>query len=169
MSVVYFVQAGAGGAIKIGTAVDMPRRLSALQNGCPEFLVVLATVPGDREIEGRFHKRLRVHRIRGEWFKPAPAVLEAVEQARRGEIPSTDPAEPDPQFSWLGNLVALARAQVRQVGWSPTRLAVAAGLHRNTLLGIEQDSWNPSLSTLLAIEKFISLPFDEQRSRVGAA
>lgn len=88
MSVVYFIQAGAGGPIKIGVATDIARRVATLQTGSPEPLVVLATIAGGRAVEGRFHRALSLHRLRSEWFNPTPEVAQAVDLARRGELPT---------------------------------------------------------------------------------
>jgi DNA-binding XRE family transcriptional regulator len=167
MSVVYFIQAGAGGPIKIGIAANLQRRIATLQTGCPEPLVVLGTIAGGPLEEARLHAHLRAFRIRGEWFKPSELVLSTVQQALRGEMPGDAALAADGTYSWLSLLVQLVRDQVRQPGWSPTRLAVAAGLHRNTLLGCEADDWNPSLATLLAIEKFVQLPLPCPRGEAG--
>jgi hypothetical protein len=155
VSVVYFVQAGAGGPIKIGVASDLNARVGALQTGCPELLVVLASIEGDAATETIYHAHLRRFRLRGEWFKPAPEVLECVDRAKSGLLPEElrpRAADDGEYFSHVRNLVGWVRALVRCQGWSASRLAVEAGLHRNTLLGCEREDWNPTYSTLLAIE-----------------
>jgi DNA-binding XRE family transcriptional regulator len=156
MSVVYFIQAGAGGAIKIGVAEDISRRVAGLQTGCPDLLTVLAVLPGTQRDERRLHSMLRAFRHRGEWFKPAPQVLAAVEDARQGRFP----AEPEPvrsaHFSHIANIVELFRARMNCRGQNPSAFALSCGLHRNTLLGFERDDWNPNLKTLLAIERRLS-------------
>jgi DNA-binding transcriptional regulator YiaG len=85
MSVVYFIQAGADGPIKIGVASNLRRRLQMLQTGCPVPLVVLAITDGGREKEAELHLAHRADLVRGEWFKPSPAVLASVEAARPPE------------------------------------------------------------------------------------
>lgn len=87
MSVVYFIQAGANGPIKIGTATDLPTRIATLQTGCPEPLVILGTIPGDLLVEGALHRALSDHRYRGEWFHPTGEVLEVIERAKGGDVP----------------------------------------------------------------------------------
>lgn len=82
MSVVYFIQAGADGPIKIGVASNLRRRVQMLQTGCPVPLVVLAITDGGREKEVELHLAHRADLVRGEWFKPSPAVLASVEAAR---------------------------------------------------------------------------------------
>jgi hypothetical protein len=82
--VVYFIQSGDGGQIKVGTTDDLPYRLRLLQSGNPEELTVLATLPGGRREEAQLHRALLLHRRRGEWFVPAPELLQAVVLAKAG-------------------------------------------------------------------------------------
>lgn len=81
-SVVYAIQAGVGGPIKIGTTTHLQRRFAQLQASNPYRLTLLAVAPGDQDDEGRWHGRLRRHRLRGEWFHPSAAVLAAVREIR---------------------------------------------------------------------------------------
>lgn len=157
MSVVYFIQAGGGGPIKIGTASNLQRRVETLQCGCPEPLVVLATISGGRRDEALFHAALRPHRTRGEWFKPVPDVLRAIDEAKAGRYihangPESTAAD---HFSPLRNIVGLIRVSTRLPGWSKARLADAAGLHLNALQDCDGEDWDPTLSTLLVLETFL--------------
>lgn len=72
---VYFIQAGVGGPIKIGSAVDVDKRLAELQTGCPDLLRIIGTSAGGREAEFALHRKFSAHRIRGEWFYPCPELL----------------------------------------------------------------------------------------------
>ncbi|HYF53527.1 MAG TPA: GIY-YIG nuclease family protein [Salinarimonas sp.] len=84
---IYAVQMGDGGPIKIGfseSAETLPKRLRALQTGCPHPIRVLATMPGRVPDERDAHQALAAHRLKGEWFSPAPEVLAFVtDMARR--------------------------------------------------------------------------------------
>jgi hypothetical protein len=80
---VYFVQAGEGGPIKIGTALDVPRRLKKLQQAQSAKLVLLAVRRGGLKTERGYHRRFADHRIRGEWFHPAPVILAVVDCLER--------------------------------------------------------------------------------------
>jgi hypothetical protein len=82
-SVVYFVQAGDDGPVKIGYASDFLKRLSALQTGCPDQLRVLGMFPGGPSEEKELHTRLNMHRMRGEWFAPSDTVLSAIAEASK--------------------------------------------------------------------------------------
>lgn len=72
---IYFIQAGHDGPIKIGKAVDPQQRLRTLQTGTHETLRLLAVIPGDHEREAEIHRRLAAHRQRGEWFAATAEVL----------------------------------------------------------------------------------------------
>ena len=75
MVFVYFIRCGQRrGAIKIGHASNVERRLLELQVGNPEKLHVLATIPIESKkqahnIERWMHYRFKRLHIRGEWFR----------------------------------------------------------------------------------------------------
>jgi Meiotically up-regulated gene 113 len=78
---IYFVQCdNADAYIKIGwTSDDTPlTRLGSLQSACPYKLRLLGVVDGDCDAEYRLHFRFITARVRGEWFKPVPALLDYI-------------------------------------------------------------------------------------------
>lgn len=75
---VYFIQAGENGPIKIGKSVDPQKRLAQLQTSSERPLRILLTLVGDESRECAYHKLWAEHRIRGEWFDPAPEIVEYV-------------------------------------------------------------------------------------------
>lgn len=82
---VYFAQAGDGGAIKIGHAANLARRISALQTGSATPLTLLGVADGGAETERRYHQLFAAHHLRGEWFAPAD---EIVAEAARHPVPA---------------------------------------------------------------------------------
>lgn len=74
---IYFIQSENGGAVKIGRAEDLAKRLVGLQTGRPDKLVVIAAAPGTRENESEMHRLLAPWRERGEWFSPSASVMRA--------------------------------------------------------------------------------------------
>jgi hypothetical protein len=81
-SFVYFIQAGEDGAIKIGVTSDDPeRRRNQLQVGNPAVLKLLGAIKGDHARERQLHRDLSEWRLEGEWFKPDPTVIAAIQQA----------------------------------------------------------------------------------------
>lgn len=63
------------------------------------------------------------------------------------------------------------RAALQQPGITKRKLAADAGIHRNTLLGCEDDDWNPSAKTLRAIEPYLPelQPNNGSAKRIKAA
>ena len=82
---VYFVQSGEGGPIKIGFADDVGLRVKGLQVGNPCELRLLAAVPGGQPLEMQIHHVLRQHCIHGEWFHPHGDVMLFVGLAEAGD------------------------------------------------------------------------------------
>lgn len=76
MSRVYFVQAGNGGPIKIGIARDPAKRMSDLQVANANKLTLLGSIPGDLYDEQSLHQTFQPYRLNGEWFQPAPQVVD---------------------------------------------------------------------------------------------
>ncbi len=73
---VYFIEAGAGGPIKIGVAADVTSRLRDLQCANASKLALLVSASGDMKIEQLLHRRFRSERLNGEWFKGSGPVRE---------------------------------------------------------------------------------------------
>lgn len=144
---VYFVQAADGGLIKIGIANDLRSRLKSLQAQCPVPLRCLAALPGYRELEIELHDRFSAHRRHGEWFEPAPELLElidgltegrGIEPDMVGSIPSANPsvaarkiAELKARRTKLREQVAALRAEKKQIRTGITQA-------RNEALAIEK-------------------------------
>lgn len=69
----YFVQAGPGGPVKIGTAEDVQHRMRYLQTGHVHELELLGQTMAIREDQA--HAKWEALRIRGEWFKATDELL----------------------------------------------------------------------------------------------
>lgn len=73
---IYFLQQGADGPIKIGyTTGSISIRKNQIQTSCPEKLTLLGTMEGDENQERLLHAFFHAHKLHGEWFEPAPMVL----------------------------------------------------------------------------------------------
>jgi len=73
LGIVYFIQMGNSGPIKIGyTSKNVISRLNSLQTGNPERLKSIGQIPGDELLEFQLHRKFNKSRIRqdGEWFRP---------------------------------------------------------------------------------------------------
>ena len=53
------------------------------------------------------------------------------------------------------DFIQRVRAALQQDGVTPAGLARKAGLHRNTLYGVDRDDWNPTATVLKALEPHI--------------
>jgi transcriptional regulator with XRE-family HTH domain len=62
----------------------------------------------------------------------------------------------------VNDTIEQLRAALKQPGFTKKDLAGKAGLHPNTLLGCENDNWNPTLATLKAIEPHLPKPEQAQ-------
>lgn len=80
MKVVYFIQSGSDGPIKIGRSNDVAGRLRLFQTGSSAPLTLLATIATEdaKKLEGDLHERFSANGIGGEWFRPCPELLELI-------------------------------------------------------------------------------------------
>lgn len=59
------------------------------------------------------------------------------------------------------NTIERIRAYLKLRGVTKKALAEKAGLHPNTLQGVEDAGWNPSAATLIAIERHLPSALDD--------
>lgn len=78
---VYFVEAVGLDMIKIGYALDLAKRFTAMMTSSPAALSLLGTLPGGPREEMELHERLAAHRAHGEWFHKTPEVMAVVATA----------------------------------------------------------------------------------------
>lgn len=87
VSRIYFIQSGTSGPIKIGyTASSVERRLSNLQIGHPEKLILLVSIEGNRSLEKQLHNQFNNHHSIGEWFHPHPSILSFIDEIKKKEM-----------------------------------------------------------------------------------
>lgn len=72
--VVYFIQAGPGGPIKIGWSQEVDRRIAELQTANARKLILLGTVPGTLETEASLHVQFSHLRLEAEWFQDSEEI-----------------------------------------------------------------------------------------------
>lgn len=116
--VVYFLQAGDAGPVKIGTATGLAARVRGLQTAHFDELWIIGWEPGGRATERRYHERFVAHRMRREWFRPHESVLECA-SALAAKAGATAPPPAWPSFprpddpEWI--VMRLRRATVRRL------------------------------------------------------
>jgi hypothetical protein len=74
------------GMIKIGSSSNVGRRFAALSGIVGANIRMLATMPGGTKKEFELHGRFRQHRGQGEWFSPAPELIEFIDQLPKTAI-----------------------------------------------------------------------------------
>lgn len=72
---VYFIRAGENGPVKIGVAVDIPRRMAVMQSGNHLPLKLIREMDGSYMEESWLHRYFREAHVRGEWFEYRDAML----------------------------------------------------------------------------------------------
>jgi hypothetical protein len=75
---IYTIQQGDDGPVKIGKAKKPSERIATLQQANPATLNGIAAWRDFPEEEKRLHREFAKYRIRGEWFEPAPELIEYV-------------------------------------------------------------------------------------------
>lgn len=79
---VYFIQGQCGGAIKIGYSLCPEKRLRELQTGYPDTLMILLMIPGTESTEAALHRQFESSRLKGEWFRPDSALIDAIKELK---------------------------------------------------------------------------------------
>lgn len=75
---VYFIRAD-NGLIKIGVAADPKDRLHTLSTMSPVGLSLIAVIPdAGAKGESNLHRKFAAHRSHGEWFRPAPELVDYI-------------------------------------------------------------------------------------------
>lgn len=80
---VYFVEAVDLNLIKIGYALDLEKRFTALMTSSPAALSLLGVLRGGPRLEMAIHEQLAAHRAHGEWFRKTPEVMAVVATAEQ--------------------------------------------------------------------------------------
>lgn len=86
---IYFIQIGRHGPIKIGYTAKrrVSHRKGNLQTANPCRLRVRLCMGGDENREAVLHRFFAYAHIRGEWFRPAPQLLDYIDRERGTKHP----------------------------------------------------------------------------------
>ena len=90
---VYFIRNVKTGSYKIGLSDNPSQRLSELQVGNEDELVLELVLPGDQRTEKFLHATCDAKRIRGEWFQGDEQVTALVEKLKLGQLVLTEHGE----------------------------------------------------------------------------
>ena len=142
---IYFIQHGKDGPIKIGFTKNRPeRRVLELQSGNPFKLTLLHYVDGDTSVEDLLHHRFRNFKIRGEWFEPSPKLLAHIEKLK-----AISPIRPKARAVRKSKL----RDWRKQAGMTQSQFAKELGMKQSNFSKLEANG-TASLSVALKIKKY---------------
>lgn len=85
---IYFVQDGEDGPIKIGYSDDVVRRIAELSIGAHRELRVLLVISGEIEQEKQLHDRFSFAHKKGEWFWPVNELLSFIDKYKLSMVES---------------------------------------------------------------------------------
>lgn len=93
---IYFIQKGESGPIKIGVSSQVGARLKQLQTGHDELLRLVGLMKGGFFNESQIHSRFAPLRMCGEWFSPTLELREFVleNSLMHGNIGVPNPKQP---------------------------------------------------------------------------
>lgn len=77
---VYFIREPLSGAIKVGIALDVLARFTALQASHPYPLQLIGVCPGGAGLEAAIHELFATDRLLGEWFRPTPELRHCIKR-----------------------------------------------------------------------------------------
>jgi Meiotically up-regulated gene 113 len=135
---VYFMQAAAGGPIKIGyTRCSVKKRMAQLQTGTSEPLKCLGTINGGKDTEAHLHQRFSQQRLHGEWFKPSEELLRYIATEATPYIPEftakEDAHEEESEHSYFlrmeNEVLKLIEELDTALGTQPPRIDLPRFLH----------------------------------------
>ena len=83
----YFVQKGGAGPIKIGVSSDVDGRIRQLSTGSDERIRLLAAIEQTEEVNERaLHAKFAGFRKNGEWFEPCGELLEFIDRMKNSVV-----------------------------------------------------------------------------------
>ena len=85
VSYVYFILNPDNKTIKIGVSKDPLQRLEALQTSNGTKLLLLGYILGNYKKESELHKKFKLNRMSGEWFKATEEMKEFVKKTLRNK------------------------------------------------------------------------------------
>lgn len=118
---VYFLKNETNGLVKIGTTTNLKTRKYALEHQVGSPLELIASVPGDRNLEQTIHKAFGDIRQFGEWFLDAShlrsyitalcGISDGTVKVSEPPAPPVDPYHPSvyPKLGYIMNWVRLGK------------------------------------------------------------
>lgn len=167
---IYFLQSGQDGPIKIGFTNSIDNRLSALQVNSPYSIKALGTMEGDEQKEKWLHEQFSDFHFRGEWFWPAKSLLKFIKDNtadindRPAILDQHHPVSEDSRraihHQWLGSRVKYFRKKKKLTQTELGRIldfkspASVISQLENGQIGIRMERL-PSLAVILEVHPVI--------------
>lgn len=139
---IYFIQSGPDGRVKIGCAHNPARRIATLKCASPYPVEVLAIWEGGFEVEKTLHHFLSAHRVHGEWFAPHAEVLAAANECPAVAVKAKAKGRPN---SALKDYLA-------QPGQTASALASKCDVAVSTITRAAGREFDPSMKLMRKIE-----------------
>lgn len=79
---IYFGRRGSDGAVKIGVSQQITVRRTNVSRAIGEDVELITWHVGDHALEKELHERFAHCRIKGEWFRPSPDLLDYIASVR---------------------------------------------------------------------------------------
>ena len=92
---IYFIQQGDTGPIKIGYSKDIDKRLYSLQSASPHPLKVIGTAQGSMKDEYDIQQKFLYCRLSGEWFEPSLDLIKYISTIDGKILTIQDDKNPD--------------------------------------------------------------------------
>jgi DNA-binding XRE family transcriptional regulator len=152
---IYFLQAGKGGPVKIGfTEKKLRERISDIQIGCSEELILLGVVQGDQTQEKHIHQEFAEYALRGEWFSPHEKMLETI--VRIASIP-----EPTIKSNGINMNSSRLRRRRDELGLSQKQIAGQLGVAAMTISRWERGESEPQKRLRPMLAQIVGIPIEE--------
>ena len=160
-SLVYFIQQGDTGPIKIGVTINLYSRFASLQKKYQNVtLRILGIINGEREKERALHLRFRHIRLKGEWFNPTHELENYIkEHAKPIDIKYTSPSVKGIDFksSYVGRIL-------KTKGWDIRDFSYHAGVSQSICYQAMKLDWpfeGTNWKTIRAIARALGIsPID---------
>ena len=170
---IYFIRGKESGNIKIGFSNMPKKRKTNLQTAHYEELEFIGFMNGSREDEARIHEMFTKFRIRGEWYRPAPDLIDFVtksaSKSETNRISSLGKGEyritfADPEEYTMAFFLAARSHRIRILSDSETQFILGVEGEKGVLL-----DWLGSLycATKRMVEE-VALLISEQSIAYGA-
>ena len=159
---IYFIQSGDNGPVKIGQSTNVASRLKCLQSASPNKLKLLYCHESDKFSEPMIRHLFNEILIRGEWFQPSKEIFDCIENLKAGNGSSYIKKKNKPKkLRNMKNGMEFNRERVKKeisnLNIKEAELAKRMGVHRQYLNRIMVGDMGVSLKGIDRIANALGL------------